>query len=252
MQGNPIFTMKTFVALFSLIVLVASVAGAVEKPAVQSGNRFKIIQTTPPIYPIRMLNNGISSGAARVVLHIDTEGKLADSLVVAYTRRAFADEIMRVIKKWRFEPAYDNGEAIETVLELTFNFEVNGVLLVQRFGIDTSITELDHGYEYQACSLKKLDRIPTPVSIVSPTYPKEWVDQGIVGKVIVDFYIDETGKVRFPAAPVGSNPRLAGVAVAAVSKWQFAPPTRKGQPVLVHAQQIFTFGQETSAAPAKL
>lgn len=250
MQGNPIFTMKTFLALFSLIMLTSGVASAVEKPAAQSGSRFKIIQTTPAVYPIRMLNDGVSSGAARVVLHIDSEGKLADSLVVAYTRRAFAEEVMRVIKRWKFEPAYDKGEAIETVLELTFNFEVNGVLLVQRFGVDTSMLELEHGYEYQACSLKKLDRIPTPVSIVSPTYPKEWADQGIAGKVVIDFYIDETGKVRFPAAPDGSNPRLAGIAVAAVSKWQFAPPTRKGQPVLVHAQQIFAFGAAKSDAPA--
>ncbi|MFT3868154.1 MAG: energy transducer TonB [Nibricoccus sp.] len=243
--------MKTFVAFFSLIVLTAGLGRAVEKPAAQSGNRFKIVQTTPPIYPIRMLNDGISSGAARVVLHIDSTGKLIDSLVVAYTRRPFADEVLRVIKKWKFEPAYDNGEPIETVLELTFNFEVNGVLLVQRFGVDTTILELDHGYEYQACSLKKLDSIPTPVSIVSPTYPKEWVDQGIIGKVVIDFYIDETGKVRFPAAPAGSDPRLAGIAVAAVSKWQFAPPTRKGQPVLVHAQQSFDFCKEKSVANAK-
>jgi TonB family protein len=121
-------------------------------------------------------------------------------------------------------------------------------MLVQRFGMDRPMSDVIQGYEYQACSLKHIDQIPTPVSIVNPTYPKEWAEQGITGKVVIDFYIDETGKVRLPATVSNSNPMLAGIAVAAVSKWQFTPPTRKGNPVLVHAQQAFDFQKETVAA----
>lgn len=252
MPGKPTFPMKTIFALCSLLCVLAGPVLAAEKSdkQAQSNRRFKVIQTVNPSYPARMLNDGVSNGVVKAVLHIDSEGKLVDSLLVAYTREAFADEVMRVVKKWRFEPEYANGEPVDTVLELTFNFEVNGVLLVQRFGCDIASIDMLQGYQYKVCSLKNLDRIPTPVNIVQPTYPKEWADQGIVGKVAIDFYIDETGKVRLPSAPANAHPQLAGIAVAAVGKWQFVPPTRKGQPVLVHAQQIFDFRKmETPAQP---
>jgi len=245
MQGNPFLPMKTTAVIFGLICLFAGSLLAAEKPAnPQAHRRFKIIQTANAIYPTRMMMEGVSNGVARAVLHVDSEGKLVDSLVVAYTRLAFAEEVQRVLKKWKFEPETSAGEPVDTIVEVTFNFEVNGVLLVQRFGPELSTVEIDRGYEYQACNLKHLDGIPTPVSIVHPTYPMEWAERGLVGKVTVDFYIDETGKVRFAAAPFDANPLLSGIAVAAVSKWQFAPPTRKGRPVLVHAQQIFDFRKE--------
>jgi len=239
--AQPNLPMKLSIALFGMTCLAAHLFAA-DTPAVpQPDKHFKIIQTTRAIYPVRMMNEGVPSGSARVVLHVNSEGHLVDSLVVAFTRQPFADEAMRVIQKCKFEPEYVNGEPIDSVVTLAFDFQVDGVMLVQRYGFDVlNIEPADH-YEYQVCNLKSLDRIPTPVNIVNPTYPKEWADKGIVGKVIIDFYIDETGKVRFPAAPAGSEDMLAGIAVAAVSKWQFAPPTRKGRPVLVHAQQIFDF-----------
>jgi TonB family protein len=194
-----------------------------------------------------MLNEGVSNGSVRVVLLVNEQGKLVDWLFVSYTRKDFADEVERVMKKWTFEPELAEGEPIATVADLTFNFEVNGILLVQRFGVDRPVNDILREQEYQACSLKNIDRIPTPVSIVNPTYPKEWAEQGITGKVVVDFYIDESGKVRLPATISNSNAMLAGIAVAAVGKWQFTSPTRKGLPVLVHAQQIFDFEKETVA-----
>jgi TonB family protein len=235
--------MKFPVAFFGIVCLATSLFAAETPPP----NHFKIIQTARAAYPARMMYEGVSNGSARAVLHVSSEGKLVDWLFVSYTRKAFADEVERVIQKWTFEPEHVNGEAISTVVDITFSFEVNGVMLVQRHGSDLPVNDVFREYEYQVCTLKNIDRIPPPVNIVSPTYPKEWAEQGIIGKVVVDFYIDETGKVRMPAATAGSQELLAGIAVAAVGKWQFSPPTRKGTPVLVHAQQTFEFRKETVA-----
>jgi hypothetical protein len=38
-----------------------------------------------------------------------------------------------------------------------------------------------------------------------------------------------------------ANEELAAIAITAVSQWQFDPPTSKGKPVLVLAQQDFSF-----------
>jgi len=64
------------------------------------------------------------------------------------------------------------------------------------------------------------------------------------GKVSVEFYIDETGRVRMPSVDLETNEAyedLSATAIAAVGQWQFEPPTVKGRPVLVVAHQDFTF-----------
>lgn len=234
--------MKILILLFTTIGLLTP-GFAIEPVSPPSLTKnFRVIETTKALYPLRMLEEGVQHGMAKAVLHINSKGELADVLVVMYSRKPFADEAERVIRKWKFESAYVNGEPIDTILEVSLNFEVNGIMIVQVLGaFAPSHTEFEPDYEYQACTLKKLDGIPTPIRVVTPTYPREWAEQGIVGNVVVDFYIDETGKTRFVAPASGANPMLAGIAVAAVTQWQFAPPTRKGKPVLVHAQQIFEF-----------
>jgi len=243
--GQPNYYMKPFLLLVGIISLLTP-AFATEPAAAK---HLKVIQTTKAIYPLGLMRDGISHGSAKVALHVNAQGQLADLLVVAYTHKAFAAETERVIKKWKFEPEYVDGEPIDSIIELTMNYEVNGVLMVQRINGFVSQLEIqDDGYVYQACSLKNLDAIPTPLSVVTPLYPADWAEKGITGKVVVDFYIDETGKTRFAAASSGESSLLAGIAVAAVQKWQFAPPSRAGKPVLVHAQQAFEFNRPVASA----
>ena len=60
--------------------------------------------------------------------------------------------------------------------------------------------------------------------------------------MVVRFYIDEQGNVRLPSVTGQPNAYLTEQAMAAVREWKFAPVTSRGQPVLVAAQQEFTFG----------
>lgn len=227
-------------------LLIAPVFAQEPSEALILAKHFKIIQKSSLTFPLSMSHKGISSGVVRVVLHVSSEGKLIDCLPVAYTNKAFADEVMRSLQEATFEPEYVNGEAVDTVTEATFNFESTGIKMVPKFIFEAIPgNEELHGYEFQACSMKKLDSIPTPVNVVNPAYPAEWAEKGITGTVVVDFYIDETGRVRVPAVLSGASAELAGIAMDAVSKWQFSPPTRKGKPVLVHAQQTFDFGKNT-------
>jgi TonB family protein len=237
--------MKPAILLFGIFSLAAPIWAAGTASSQIPDRHFKIIQTVQPKYPIKMETEGISQGAVSMVLHVDSHGQLADSLVVAYTNRAFADEAERVVKQWKFESEYIDGEPVDTVTDVILNFEVRGGLVIQHTGLFNPFFA-NIGEGYQVCSMKNLDAIPTPISVVAPSYPIEWAEKGVVGKVTVDFYIDETGKVRFVAATSRGNPLLTDIAVEAVKKWQFAPPTRKGRPVLVHAQQLFNFHDDVA------
>lgn len=206
---------------------------------------FKIIETVKPLFPVRMTKEGVTRGVVHMALHVDSEGKLVDSLVTSYTKRAFAEEARRVVEKWKYEPGRLHDSPIDTVVDLTFTFETNAIMTVPRY-LKTELpgTERLRGFEYQTCNLKDLDRLPRPLSVVAPSYPQNWVEKGLTGKVTIDFYIDETGKARIPVAGASDNELLAAIAVAAVGKWEFTPPTCAGRPVLVRARQNFVFGAD--------
>lgn len=208
----------------------------------------KIVSAERPQFPIRMMKAGVTHGTVHLLLLVNSQGQLVDTLVTAHTRRDFADESLRAVAKWKFEPGTLSGTPTDTVIDLTFNFEVDGVLFVVKTAAEQSSDSYTgiETLEYRVCRLQNLDRLPTPLNVVSPTYPAEWAEQGLIGNFAVDFYIDESGRTRFPTPEAGANPRLAGLAVAAVEKWRFNPPTSKGEPVLVRVRQNFKFDREAS------
>ena len=73
------------------------------RPAVDSSASSPLIieQTVEPQFPNALAFSPISSGTANIVLNVDADGKLVDLLVASYTNRAFADEAVTVLRRWR-------------------------------------------------------------------------------------------------------------------------------------------------------
>lgn len=206
----------------------------------------KIIQTEGAIFPRAAKDLGILIGNAQVAIQIDEEGKLTDYLVIAYTYRAFADAAVAALKKWNYEPAYLHGEARSATADLNFTFESKGIVLVE-LNVSTYVEQWNYqlhpdSYAFHACTLRELDRIPTPTKVVKPVYPAEAARKDVT--ITVQFYIDEEGHVRLPAVSKAIGTRhdtLSAAAVQAVSQWEFEPPVSRGRAVVVSARQDFNF-----------
>ena len=188
----------------------------------------------------------MTEGEARAVINTDATGKLADWLVVGYTHPEFAEAAVVAIKQWKFEPARLQGEPVGTTVELIFNYEAKGVVVSTSTAGEILerrlIRMMAARYTYQPCSPRELDRIPTPIVTIAPQYSGAWAEKGVKGKVTVEFFIDETGAVRMPAASAKDNVRmLTTLAIDALSQWRFVLPTSKGRGVLVKASQEFDF-----------
>jgi TonB family protein len=93
-------------------------------------------------------------------------------------------------------------------------------------------------------TLRDLDESPKVIHAVSPRYPAALATEKVAGRVILDFFIDEQGKVRMPALEKTDHEAFVDAAAAALMEWQFAPPTRNGKPVIVQARQVFVFTPE--------
>jgi TonB family protein len=235
--------MKTALAF----VLVFFTAGVWAQTA--PGNRprelqsAKIIQTVDPVFPDSLIATYRRGGQVTLLISVNTQGKLSEWLPLRYTDPAFSDAAVAALKEWKFEPARLHGEPVPVSIELIFNFEVKGVVVSVTASdtVTAQMNDLIGHHSYAPCTLRELDRIPVPLKTVSPIYPEELAVLGASGDVIVEFYIDERGRVRMPIVTGQPHQELANLAVDAVRQWQFEPPTRRGHPVLVKVRQVLRF-----------
>jgi TonB family protein len=238
--------LRGFFLYFTGLTLALGAVAAT--PATAEYVPMKVIQTDAVNYPRRATDIGVTRGEVHVSVQVDETGKLMDHLVTAYTHPLLAESAVQALKKWKYEPAWVRGEPRSATVDLTFNFENRGIVVVD-LSVSSYVQLRDvqlrpGAYSYGAKTLRQLDRIPTPTKVVQPVYPPDAVKPGQGAVVTVFFYIDEQGRVRLPAVSRETSERsnvLAAAAVNAVAQWQFEPPLSRGQAVLVAARQDFNF-----------
>ena len=235
------------------VLLTGSVL-AQNQPTSSDWQSMKILNTAEPVFPAHLLQTGTLDGEARVVINTNTDGKLADWLVIGYTRPEFAEAAITAIKQWRFEPGRLQGTPVGTTVELIFYFEAKGVVISTSGPMDMLEARFarfrNDRYVYQPCNPRELDRTPAPLVIIAPRYPGQLAKQGVKGAVTIEFFIDETGAVRLPSGVTKENNVLTALALDAVKQWKFAPPTSRGRGVLIKASQRFSFDAAGEAPSA--
>ena len=203
----------------------------------------RIIRTVEPQFPLALSTMTTARGTASVVVSVDAAGQLTDWLVVSYTQKAFADEAVRVLQQWRFEPARRDGQPIGVRTALNFDFEADGkvmsVIPTEFFDIFVRSWRGERVIS-QVCRPQDLDEPLQTVKTLQPRYaPPPGVPGNARGRVLLDFYVDETGRPRMPVVMQSSDALFAAAAVAALDQWRFSAPTRGRAPVAVHVQQEF-------------
>lgn len=189
----------------------------------------EILQTVEPLFPYRLMELSVTKGAARVVISVDTTGKLTEWLVVGYTQPEFADAAVAAIKQWQFEPARLHGIPVGTISELSFNFSARGVVISQSVAdfIEARTLQLFAGrYAFEPCLPAELDRRPEPDRHRRPGLSQTARGQGRAragdGRVL--HRPDRSG-----APPVGVEPGQRGIGRAG---------SDGHEPVEVHAADL--------------
>jgi TonB family protein len=245
------------ISLFVFVGVAPVIAGAAESETTNHGySPWKIHQTAQAQFPPRLSYNGVTHGQACVRVSIDQHGTLLDALVVSCSHLDFGAEALRTVRRWSYEPEWNEGQPIGIVSDIVFDFQMNGPVAFEKRSPAPNEGKyaprdphlVDDPNVYQAESLKHIDRIPELVRAVAPVYPQDWSARDISGSATVDFYIDETGRARVPVVTSADHHLLGASAAAAVAQWQFEPPTLHGKPVLVHAVQTFTFQPDPKTA----
>ncbi len=97
-----------------------------------------------------------------------------------------------------------------------------------------------------------LDVVPKPVFRESPKYPMELRRAGTTGEAVVDFVVDQEGRVQNAFAANGTDPEFVDAAVQAVEAWKFEPGKKAGVPVMAHLQIpiVFTLTDKNAKSAA--
>ncbi len=231
---------------FLLCLGLVSLASAAPIVPPEDAEPIAITQTEPAAFPPDLAAQGFTRGWARVLVAVDEEGRLADTLVIGHSHPRFAEVAVAALAKWQFRPAHGRAGPILSVTALNFVFRNEG----QGASV-TAVPVADDGEDLTppplptAISLlvrfSDLDRLPTPIHLVSPAYSDEDARRNAGKRVVVDFYIDETGKVRMPTLAYADDLAVARRALAAVAEWRFLPPKYQDRPVVTRASQTFKF-----------
>jgi TonB family protein len=177
--------MKTSFILLLALGLVAQCRAGPDAHPSPDHQSLKILQTVTPAFPMELPELGYMEGEARIAIAVDETGKLTDWLVVGYTHRRFAEESVNAIKQWEFEPARVQGKPVSVQTELLISFETSGVVIsssdigsaVQRY----TNRMFKYREAFRPCTMKEIDRIPTPQNAVSPAYGEDAGQKGGAG-----------------------------------------------------------------------
>jgi TonB family protein len=204
-----------------------------------------IRQVSRAEFPLTQFGPVNSGGSATVLISVDANGTLVDTLTIFYTHPAYAKAAMDAIHSWRFDPARLNGRPVGVTKKIDFTFERHGFVYMSLDLSDSDdlivLRDRPTPSSYRAYDAGEVDRRPSAVHVVSPRYPSRLAVSGVSGTVTVAFYIDEQGHVRMPTITNAADHELMDLAVDALSQWQFEPPMRGGKAVLVRASQEFRF-----------
>jgi TonB family protein len=238
MNAKNLFRFLTGVVLLTALAMPGSAKAREVVP-------LRIIQTVEARFPVASDTLPIARGEARLLIFVDADGKLVDSLIVSYTQKSFAIEALWALQQWRYEPARLDGQPIASRMQVTFNFEAD------RKVISTTPVEMWDSFvqsttgapvTHQVCQADELDQALQAMKTVRPQHPKTAAPPGTEnGRVVLDFFVDETGRPRMPVVASATDDRMAAAAIDALEGWRFSPPMRVGQPVAVHVRQEFVF-----------
>lgn len=80
-----------------------------------------------------------------------------------------------------------------------------------------------------------------PIKTCFPKYPDDLIEAGIEGSSMIDFLVDEKGRVKDIKIAYSSHPDFDAVSIKCIKKWRFAPIMKEGKPVKAWLRQIFMF-----------
>jgi TonB family protein len=202
-------------------------AARYEEPKGKNRVQPKVVDRSPPEYPMAMRYSGIR-GEVLVDFVVDIEGRTRNVFVLRSLNPAFDDSAVEAVRKWRFEPARVDGVPVNTHMQVPVVFQLtdtpeggtSGIEIVKR----GDLSKLPPEFQY--------DVEPRIRASARPVYPYTALAEKREGSADVAFIIDLQGRVIKPTVVKATSPEFGQALVAAVERFVYEPALKNGKPCL--------------------
>jgi len=244
-------------AAISVFTIAITLCQAGAKPPSQVNDRGIEVQLDQPVrIPESLLQKGVSSGLATIVVSVDEFGFLEDWLLIEASDTSLVEVVADAIEGWEFRPAIQNGHPVAA--RQSFPIRINAAHALQAYTkanaktfSKTFFDPADRS-EIRTKQLNptlfthpsKLDRTPKLLRAVKPKVSPEAYQQSKGASVRFNFYLDSEGNVRMPSVSKISEaiPDEAILAAQqALEQWSFDAPTHQGKPATTQLAQTIHF-----------
>jgi TonB family protein len=141
--------------------------------------------------------------------------------------------VEKAAHSWTFRPAFHDGKT-------------SGVMC------GTTVTVRRGQFEVGELKLhEEIDQQPKVIEAVPPRYPLSLSRTGIEGRVVVQFVVDESGKVINPLVSSSTNRGFDEPALESIRNWKFTPAIYRGRPVASVFEQPITFALHGRGATSR-
>lgn len=249
-------------SLSILVFCTACVAGCIDTPSSVpigpphfSGQYFELehVDRIPkpmyrlaPRYPMDERRAGIG-GETQVIFLVDETGRTSQIQVVEATRPAFAVAAIEAVSQWRFAPAMKDGHAVACRMSTPVDFHVVSDPAYPAAATPVPVGPAHFTGEY--FEGPDLDKHAIPRFQPQPVYPFALRRAHVTGEARIAFIINAEGVPEQVQAESATHPDFAAAAVAAVSRWRFAPAKRDGNAVSCHMVAPIIFSVSGEHAP---
>jgi protein TonB len=182
-----------------------------------------------PEYPEAERKAGVE-GSVMLEAVIRQDGSVGEITVIEGVdgHPALEQSAVEALKRWRFEPATEDGNPVAMAVQIPLAFRLNGK---EEHGGKTGAADAGGpgGRDTGEDTMPEL----IPESMVMPEYPEEAREAGVTGKLILETEVEPNGapgKITVKEGIPG-YPAFDEAAIAAVRQWRFKPGTRAGEPV---------------------
>jgi protein TonB len=131
----------------------------------------------------------------------------------------------------------DTEQPLNLNVDLDMAVGTGGAMAMSSLGAGEGLAE----EMAQALDISDLDKPPTLVASVPPTYPAALRRAKVEGTVILVFVLSEEGRVDDPRVESSTHPEFEAPAVTAVRRWKFRPGEKNGEAVRTYMRLPIRF-----------
>lgn len=228
------------------IVLVGLSIGVTVSAKPKPNKDVTIKRQIEPNYPNWAYTNGIGEGYAKIAFYVDEEGETSDYLALEYSHKPFADELLKIVLKWKFVPAHRKGVPIKSVCHAYWEFLPDLPIVTNAmFDVSKRIDGSD-GNSFRTLKYYpevELDFKPKMLNFPGVVVPPEYEvndTENMQITVKCNFFVDTEGFAMLPTVLSSSDPYLDDAVAEAFQGAFFDAPVVDNERTVAWLEKTYT------------